>query len=261
MGAGHQPAPRAAAGRAARAAAPRRAARGARGDRRRADRAPGARRRGGVQLSADAADAEARRWPKWTHWPGSGASVTVFRLGDDPRLAAFVDLVARRSGGRVVRPTSTASAPPWSATTYGRAGAVADGPAVLGRGGAQWGAVDGPRCRDRWRSVACHQSSRVDGGRRCCVRCGRAPRRVGLVDVRVGAVASARGVLGGAVAGLVIAALDLGVIGRRYPEIRALPRVPQVLDHVAFGVLVVPRSRRGSTGAGGWSGCSARTRG
>ncbi len=33
-----------------------------------------------------------------------GASVTVFRLGDDPRLARFVDLVARRSGGRVVAP-------------------------------------------------------------------------------------------------------------------------------------------------------------
>jgi uncharacterized protein with von Willebrand factor type A (vWA) domain len=33
-----------------------------------------------------------------------GATVTVFRLGDDPRLAAFVDLVARRSGGRVVAP-------------------------------------------------------------------------------------------------------------------------------------------------------------
>ncbi|MGQ4616422.1 vWA domain-containing protein [Nocardia sp. R7R-8] len=33
-----------------------------------------------------------------------GASVTVFMLGDDPRLAAFVDLVARRSGGRVVAP-------------------------------------------------------------------------------------------------------------------------------------------------------------
>ncbi|MEU5692224.1 VWA domain-containing protein [Actinosynnema sp. NPDC020468] len=33
-----------------------------------------------------------------------GASVTVFRLGDDPRLASFVDLVARRSGGRVVAP-------------------------------------------------------------------------------------------------------------------------------------------------------------
>ncbi|HET6499782.1 MAG TPA: VWA domain-containing protein [Amycolatopsis sp.] len=33
-----------------------------------------------------------------------GASVTVFRLGDDPRLAAFVDLIARRSGGRVVAP-------------------------------------------------------------------------------------------------------------------------------------------------------------
>ncbi|MDQ0381797.1 VWA domain-containing protein [Amycolatopsis thermophila] len=33
-----------------------------------------------------------------------GASVSVFRLGDDPRLAVFVDLIARRSGGRVVAP-------------------------------------------------------------------------------------------------------------------------------------------------------------
>jgi uncharacterized protein with von Willebrand factor type A (vWA) domain len=33
-----------------------------------------------------------------------GASVTVFMLGEDPRLAVFVDLVARRSGGRVVAP-------------------------------------------------------------------------------------------------------------------------------------------------------------
>ncbi|MFI5606750.1 hypothetical protein [Amycolatopsis sp. NPDC051903] len=34
----------------------------------------------------------------------AGASVTVFRLGDDPRLEAFVDTIARRSGGRVVAP-------------------------------------------------------------------------------------------------------------------------------------------------------------
>ena len=33
-----------------------------------------------------------------------GAAVTVFRLGDDPRLSAFVDLLARRAGGRVVAP-------------------------------------------------------------------------------------------------------------------------------------------------------------
>ncbi|HEU4948276.1 MAG TPA: VWA domain-containing protein [Kribbella sp.] len=33
-----------------------------------------------------------------------GTSVTVFRLGDDPRLTSFVDLLARRSGGRVVAP-------------------------------------------------------------------------------------------------------------------------------------------------------------
>lgn len=46
------------------------------------------------------------------------------------------------------------------------------------------------------------------------------------------------GVTGGAVAGLAIAALDLGVISRRFPSITALPRVPQWLDHVAFGAIV-----------------------
>jgi len=37
---------------------------------------------------------------------------------------------------------------------------------------------------------------------------------------------------------LAIAALDLGVVGRRYPRIRALPLAPQVLDHVAYGATV-----------------------
>jgi hypothetical protein len=45
------------------------------------------------------------------------------------------------------------------------------------------------------------------------------------------------GVLGGAVAGLVIAAVDLGIAARRYPAIRELPQVPQWLDHVAFGAI------------------------
>jgi hypothetical protein len=40
------------------------------------------------------------------------------------------------------------------------------------------------------------------------------------------------------VAGLAIAALDLGVVGRRFPRIRALALVPQVLDHVAYAVTV-----------------------
>jgi hypothetical protein len=39
-------------------------------------------------------------------------------------------------------------------------------------------------------------------------------------------------------AGLAIAALDLGVVGRRFPRIRALPLVPQILDHVAFAAAV-----------------------
>ncbi|HEX4363796.1 MAG TPA: hypothetical protein VHZ75_04545 [Solirubrobacteraceae bacterium] len=40
------------------------------------------------------------------------------------------------------------------------------------------------------------------------------------------------------VAGLAIAALDLGVVGRRYPRIRALPLLPQILDHAAYGAVV-----------------------
>jgi drug/metabolite transporter superfamily protein YnfA len=41
----------------------------------------------------------------------------------------------------------------------------------------------------------------------------------------------------GALAGLAIAALDLGVIGRRLPPIAALPQLPQVADHVLFGAI------------------------
>lgn len=47
-----------------------------------------------------------------------------------------------------------------------------------------------------------------------------------------------RTVLSGALAGLAIAALDLGVVGRRLPRIRALAVLPQVADHVAFGAVV-----------------------
>jgi hypothetical protein len=42
----------------------------------------------------------------------------------------------------------------------------------------------------------------------------------------------------GAIAGLAIAGLDLRLIGRLFPRIRALPRGPQVADHVAFGAVV-----------------------
>ena len=53
----------------------------------------------------------------------------------------------------------------------------------------------------------------------------------------------------GAAAGLGIAALDLGLVGRRFPRIRALPALAQVADHLAYGatvalVLRVSPSRR-----------------
>ena len=47
-----------------------------------------------------------------------------------------------------------------------------------------------------------------------------------------------RGTVPGTMAGLAIAALDLGAIGRRFPRIRALPVAPQVADHVAYGAVV-----------------------
>lgn len=60
-----------------------------------------------------------------------------------------------------------------------------------------------------------------------------------------------REVEAGALAGLAIAALDLGLVGRRVEEIRALPLAPQVADHVAFGAVagwVISRRRGRSPG-------------
>jgi hypothetical protein len=47
-----------------------------------------------------------------------------------------------------------------------------------------------------------------------------------------------RGPVTGLLGGLAIAALDLGVIGRRIPAIRALPQGRQWADHVAYGLSV-----------------------
>lgn len=65
-----------------------------------------------------------------------------------------------------------------------------------------------------------------------------------------------REVVGGAVAGLAIAGLDLGagsrLLGRRGDAVRRLPQLPQVADHLAFGVtvgVVLRRVRDGGTAA------------
>lgn len=47
-----------------------------------------------------------------------------------------------------------------------------------------------------------------------------------------------RRALWGAAAGLGIAVVDMELLGRRFPAVRALPRMPQYLDHVAFGAVV-----------------------
>jgi hypothetical protein len=47
-----------------------------------------------------------------------------------------------------------------------------------------------------------------------------------------------RSVEAGALAGLAIAALDLGAVGRRLPRVRALPLLPQLADHAVYGATV-----------------------
>jgi hypothetical protein len=49
--------------------------------------------------------------------------------------------------------------------------------------------------------------------------------------------AGVRGAGRGALAGLAIAALDLGLAGRAFPRVRALPLLPQLADHALFGAV------------------------
>ncbi|MEA2387199.1 MAG: hypothetical protein QOJ22_1373 [Thermoleophilaceae bacterium] len=49
--------------------------------------------------------------------------------------------------------------------------------------------------------------------------------------------AGVRGARAGALAGLGIAALDLGVAAQLFPRVRALPLGPQLADHAAFGAI------------------------
>jgi hypothetical protein len=70
---------------------------------------------------------------------------------------------------------------------------------------------------------------------------------VGWAEVLAAVLPRRRTAVWGALAGLGIAALDLGLIGRRFPRVRALPPLPQVADHVAYGATVgaVLARRRG----------------
>lgn len=60
-----------------------------------------------------------------------------------------------------------------------------------------------------------------------------------------------RPALFGFAAGLGIGVVDLVIIGRRWPMIRALPLAPQLADHVAFGVVVASVLQRSGTTARG----------
>jgi hypothetical protein len=69
---------------------------------------------------------------------------------------------------------------------------------------------------------------------------------LGWATVLAVALPRRRTVMWGAVAGLAIAALDLGPLARPFPRIKALPVGPQIADHVAFGTVaaaVIKRAR------------------
>jgi hypothetical protein len=61
---------------------------------------------------------------------------------------------------------------------------------------------------------------------------------LGWAVVLDGVLPRRRELAGGLVGGLAIAALDLGLIGRRLPRIRALPQPRQWVDHAAYGMAV-----------------------
>jgi hypothetical protein len=61
---------------------------------------------------------------------------------------------------------------------------------------------------------------------------------VGWAAVLAAVVPRGREIEGCALGGLAIAALDLVVIGRRIPRVRALPQGRQWADHLAFGLTV-----------------------
>jgi len=54
-----------------------------------------------------------------------------------------------------------------------------------------------------------------------------------------------RSVAWGAAAGLGIGVVNIGLIGRLFPAIRALPMIPQLADHVAYGALFAVVADRG----------------
>jgi hypothetical protein len=56
-------------------------------------------------------------------------------------------------------------------------------------------------------------------------------------NVLAAALPQRRTVMWGAVAGLAIALLDLGPLARPFPRITALPKAPQIADHIAVGVI------------------------
>jgi len=67
---------------------------------------------------------------------------------------------------------------------------------------------------------------------------------VGWALVLASVLPRRRTTLWGAGAGLAIAALDLGLVGRRFERIRALPLLPQIADHIAYGAIVGAVLRR-----------------
>jgi hypothetical protein len=67
---------------------------------------------------------------------------------------------------------------------------------------------------------------------------------VGWAVVFAAVLPRRRTLLAGATAGLAVAALDVGLVGRRFERIRRLPVLPQVADHILYGLVVAAGLRK-----------------
>lgn len=94
------------------------------------------------------------------------------------------------------------------------------------------------RGRSRWSLLDSTRAAGTLLGKRSVVRGAVAHAAISLWWTLVMQRAGVRTPTAGAAFGAGIAALDLGVIARRYPAIRSLPIGPQVADHLAFGAVV-----------------------
>ena len=149
--------------------------------------------------------------------------------GCSPQLRDQPEEMAR-GRRRIVEGTVVAAAlSGWPSTFHAlRQGGVRSAAAYVGDATRAAGTLVPPGRASVWRGASAHLA--------ISVACGEALART---------LPRRRSVAWGAVGGLAIGAFNVGLIGRRFPAIRALPLLPQLADNVMFGIVFAAVADRG----------------